>query len=296
MPVSRGSGSPDVISQPSVFGLGFPGFAFGFSPKAAWPLNHLHWSSDHLKGGLPRLAKSASRHGEVAGGSEEHIFDLGRQHPVALAFGLARDPFRIGRKPAPLVIAFREVGPFEQIIEGIAGWSHKRGPKTDRANAEPSPYGERDVGEPAMQIAQLSWRCLIYSELVNHELFPSQTAVGRLGSPIEQRAVGIAQGGTPGQCHRNPQLRFQGLEHGNDVALTSSSKRICPGAAEQASVGAEGKGFHYIEARAQASINQHGATATNGIDHRGQRLTRRFSLIRSKPARFACKTCYERFG
>lgn len=58
-------------------------------------LRHLHWSSDHLKGGLPRLAKSASRHGEVAGGSKEHIFDLGRQHPVALAFGLARDPFRI---------------------------------------------------------------------------------------------------------------------------------------------------------------------------------------------------------
>ena len=77
------------------FGLGVPGFAFGLSPKAAWPLNHLHWSSDHVKGGLPRLAKSASRHGEVAGGSEEHILNLGRQHPVALAFGLARDPFRI---------------------------------------------------------------------------------------------------------------------------------------------------------------------------------------------------------
>jgi len=33
MPVSRGAGSPDVISQPSVLGLGFPGFAFGFSPN-----------------------------------------------------------------------------------------------------------------------------------------------------------------------------------------------------------------------------------------------------------------------
>src|SRR6202030_707218 len=96
-------------------------------------------------------ASRLSLHGRKHGWRQQLVADVLDELAILLRLGDHRDPFGIGEKSAPALLALGHAVPGEHVDDLLAALADQRGPKPDLADTVLLPDPQRLVLEPRQQ-------------------------------------------------------------------------------------------------------------------------------------------------
>src|SRR5580700_2732798 len=113
-------------------------------------------------------AFKVSLYGRKRGWRQQLVADVLDELAVLLGLGNHRDPFGIGKKGAPALLAFGHAVPREHVDDLLAALADQRGPKSDLADAVLLPDPQRLVLEPRQQRRLAPLHATVDAQFVDH--------------------------------------------------------------------------------------------------------------------------------